>query len=258
MSHFTVLVVVDGDTKESAIESALTDILEPFDEQRETPRYRKLTREEAIKEERERIEERKRETYDKWVADPEGYEKGVSNPGHLRYLKTLPKITSDGNALAVVGEEHHSFIEDYERITGSDEGAWQEAIRWVEPEDVQEDGIYSTYNPNSKWDWWSIGGRWSGAFLNAVPVGKAKDYFTGEPFTVFGNGVDILRRRDLRRPESPFAILTKNGEWHEKGQMGWFGMASNEAEQSDWDKQVADILQKVDGKDWLVLVDCHI
>ena len=28
-----------------------------------------------------------------------------------------------------------------------------------------EGNIYSTYNPDSKWDWYSIGGRWSGEFI---------------------------------------------------------------------------------------------
>lgn len=27
---------------------------------------------------------------------------------------------------------------------------------------LKEDGLYSTYNPNSKWDWYSIGGRFDG------------------------------------------------------------------------------------------------
>lgn len=36
--------------------------------------------------------------------------------------------------------------------------------REVEPY-TTEDGGKSTYNPESKWDWWVIGGRWRGAYL---------------------------------------------------------------------------------------------
>ena len=28
--------------------------------------------------------------------------------------------------------------------------------------------VYSTYNPLSKWDWWQVGGRFSGAFITHI------------------------------------------------------------------------------------------
>ena len=34
---------------------------------------------------------------------------------------------------------------------------------------------YSTYNPDSKWDWWEVGGRWSGYFY--VKPGTPADAF---------------------------------------------------------------------------------
>lgn len=60
-----------------------------------------------------------------------------------------------------------------------------------------EDGIwheFSTSNPNSRWDWYSIGGRWSGYL-------KLKPGRTGEKGTsgVFGNevGYDIVTMGDV-------------------------------------------------------------
>ena len=46
------------------------------------------------------------------------------------------------------------------------------------------DGLYSTYNPNSKWDWYQIGGR----FSNSLPLtdeALKKEYadYTNYPFT---------------------------------------------------------------------------
>lgn len=37
---------------------------------------------------------------------------------------------------------------------------------------VEEDGIYDYYNPDAKWDWYEIGGRWS----NALKVKKMPDF----------------------------------------------------------------------------------
>ncbi len=48
---------------------------------------------------------------------------------------------------------------------------------------ILDDGLYSTYNPNSKWDWYQIGGRFDGELiltdegrLNAVDEIKRKYY----------------------------------------------------------------------------------
>lgn len=55
------------------------------------------------------------------------------------------------------------------------EDAWEEAKKWGYGMDDDEN-LLSTYNPESKWDWYSEGGRW-GAWLilkekdeNGVPL----------------------------------------------------------------------------------------
>jgi len=48
---------------------------------------------------------------------------------------------------------------------------------------VDEDGkpyTMSTYNPQSKWDWWQAGGRWTGRFA-AKPGADPAELITGEP-----------------------------------------------------------------------------
>jgi len=30
----------------------------------------------------------------------------------------------------------------------------------------------------------------------------------------------------------PFAVVTPDGQWHEKGRMGWFGLVANEKEKA--------------------------
>jgi hypothetical protein len=65
---------------------------------------------------------------------------------------------------------------------------------------VDEKGIYtwSTYNPRSRWDWWSIGGRWSGYLLLRPDATGAR----GRPGSMGeteddGEGVDVARAGDI-------------------------------------------------------------
>lgn len=54
--------------------------------------------------------------------------------------------------------------EEFERLlTRTDEEVYQDEIKkYEDEEEIDEDGnIICTYNPQSKWDWYVIGGRWS-------------------------------------------------------------------------------------------------
>lgn len=95
---------------------------------------------------------------------------------------------------------------------------------------------YSTYNPKSKWDWFAIGGRWDGS-LNGENVAKVSEVIAQKWY--------------------PFAIVTPDGEWHERGEMGWFGLAMNEKLNSEWNAEVDTILAKYPDH-IATVVDCHI
>ena len=91
------------------------------------------------------------------------------------------------------------------------------------------------YNQKSKWDWFEIGGRWNGAATE--------------------DGRNIFPLTALRQGWSAFAIVTPDGQWHEKAEMGWWGMTTNETK--DWDKlqyEIASAFPEHIG----VWVDCHI
>jgi len=56
---------------------------------------------------------------------------------------------------------------------------------------------------------------------------------------------------------SSFALLV-NGEWYERGEMGWFGMASNEKDEDDWYKFVAQQLNAASETTPIAVYDLHI
>jgi hypothetical protein len=101
----------------------------------------------------------------------------------------------------------------------------------------------STYNPSSKWDWWVIGGRWDGWITGTKASGES----------VADNIATTAQA--IERKIIPHAIITPDGQWHERGQMGWWAILITENE--DWDAQAGEILASYPGHQLLIL-DAHI
>lgn len=153
-------------------------------------------------------------------------------------------------------------------------------------------GIYrSTYNQISKWDWWCIGGRWNGYLSDYDPESDPNNFEqcpvcggTGErtdmevdngcngcsgkgerlkwhsAFPKQSSNIMPVSGLSLDNPEvwakqCPFAIVTPDGKWNEKGEMGWWGITTNE--KGNWKDEAKEILKAHEDK-WLVVCDLHI
>ena len=133
---------------------------------------------------------------------------------------------------------------------------------------------FSTYNPDSKWDWYSIGGRWdcalktkSGKFVNECLLGeidwtdfKPEDYQEEEKTSWLGRKYHELKEGitwHLTRKEPPFCLVV-DGEWIEKGQMGWWAITSKENNEEDWNAEFFGVLDKLPADAEVTLVDFHI
>ncbi len=215
-----------------------------------------------------------------------------------------------------------------------------------------EEGVwqkYSTYNPNSKWDWHQLGGRWNGFFklkdkadgkagsagLMTAPAEegwvdqvmkkdvdfefmeinarkKAEEHYdkvmeligntpanlpwehfikeckTGEEFGkardeywkqercvawndrkanelagFWGSPDDFLISRQeysdnaVAASYTPYAMVYK-GKWYQKGDMGWWGISTNEMSESEWNKKVRELIMSLPDNTLLSNFDCHI
>lgn len=122
------------------------------------------------------------------------------------------------------------------------EEKYRERIQFHETFNARGEPI-STYNPASKWDWYVVGGRWNG-------------WITGDQYT--GDRVkDNLATTEqaLERDVIPHAIVTPDGHWHERGQLGWFAVLITEND--GWDERARSILAAYPGHHLLIL-DAHI
>lgn len=183
-------------------------------------------------------------------------------------------------------------------------------------------------NPNRKWDWWTVGGRWSGLLTLKPGAGRSVDsarkgdvdmaskieaetakagtywdeahsiiagrtwmtwdevgkkhegkweearkvYWNQEAVKVLGETEkfrwctdrdDLLLDRDTYASRKglqaamTFAIL-HNGEWHEKGKMGWWASVSNEKDRESWEDEWFRVYNSIPDDYTVTVVDCHI
>jgi hypothetical protein len=124
------------------------------------------------------------------------------------------------------------------------------------------------YNPDSKWDWWVLGGRWSGSLDDYLKDKCDSDRIMSGESGVFDNRVgtdaafiselSLEKMLDEDNQMITVAILTKDG-WFAQGEVGWFGYVE---ENDEWDEQYREILKKIFAdagpNTFMAVVDAHI
>lgn len=158
----------------------------------------------------------------------------------------------------------------------------------------QRDGQWGYwYNPNAKWDWYSLGGKAylfelrDGFHLVANP--RKNDYLWREPdeearhdaedfWDSYIEGDDLppnppgLYRREyylerfgtkeqyVKECETtvPYAFVTPDGVWHAPGDVGYFGMSDENADGMNRYLEEWNRFLDSDSNPYVSLVDCHI
>lgn len=119
----------------------------------------------------------------------------------------------------------------------------------------------STYNPQAKWDWYEIGGRWQGRLKireAALAVAGQPGVFDNPP--ALAGGMDIARAGDIENLSEMdcFALLTPEG-WEAQAKMGWWAVTYERTQsEEDWDAHVREVLAGLPPDAVIAMVDCHI
>ena len=226
MSHFTVMVIGDNPEEQLA----------KFDENIVFDKYIEYTKEQAIEKSKKDIEDYKNGLYAEYLKDPVAYKASTTNENHLRYISE----------------------EFPQRLEWTDEQHYKEIADWYEPDMIDEEGnLYTTYNSDAKWDWYVLGGRWSGSVIKLKDGGHGIVGQAG----VFDNetGVDQTIKGDIANIDTivTFAVV-KNGEWFESASMGWWGMTSDEKDEDEWKNTIQELLADVPDDTLISIYDCHI
>lgn len=267
MTHFTVMVRYEGDIEN--VEKEVERLLEPFDENKNVPKYKEYISKES------------------WNRA-------------LEHFK-IPQPLSPSGVTIVEPELTPKQFKDYFGETGG--------------KDEKGHFHWTTYNPQSKWDWYQIGGRWEGMLkLKEGTKGKSgtRSLLVDKETAKKPLGTDIAYVKDVdwermgaeEREEyakywdaliekaevgkdlvdNPFelnvldeetlekfieravgggfathAVVDEKG-WHEPSKMGWWGMDHDRKENQDtWESKFKErFLLNVTDKTVIALVDCHI
>ncbi len=238
MSHFCVLVIGDD----------VDEQLAAYDENLELEMHLVHTKEELIAKEREWIALYDKNVYQKYMADPEMYA-GRSDERHVRWLtEEFPKML------------HWTDEQCYEESVSGYRNDIAEGYQYCE---IHEDGsLWKTTNEKARWDWYVQGGRYRGRLKLKEPNEDAPLYGSNdeENARLKREGCcDQALVKDVSNLDSfvPFAIV-KDGEWYERGKMGWWCAVSDEKPLEDWEEEVRKLLKELHGDTLLTVLDCHI
>ena len=338
MSHFFVCFIVPqldhaNPVTADTIDDRLSSILAPYDEQTEEMEYREFE---------DRTEEAKagyetdtmrvirypdgsiRSIYDReftklfYICDDTIYQYGPEEKERNNLQ------TEASRALELVKDypvkawypTFEDYCEEYCGYIQNGEGEWG-----------------YTHNPNAKWDWWVIGGRFTGDFLvradlqdcivssdcsegdsdrapegykfvdgarkkdicwdlmkqlavDAVEKGyqKCVEAFENKDLTGFGPLTSIVddgiaswgamlykkgetldeykARKGVANVDrymiNAYAFVDRNGDWSGSGDMGWFGISSNDKDERTWNDELQTLINESQDDDFIVSIDCHI
>lgn len=276
MSHFTAWVLIAADTMADDIESKVGEALAPFDENVHVPEY----------DERCYCVGQKAKLSAHQSAEQEFGTIDSIRAAYRSGREIAPLLAREHALEFSTTKLTQSERDEYNAISAKTGSAWKARIgpyikheqdhvaahplrEAADPtcEECSGSGLVkSEYNPKSKWDWWVIGGRWAGA-INGIGDDMP------ESVNMFENREGYEHARDIRNsvransrtvanmpspvPDNmiPYAILTPDGTWHEKGKMGWFGMSSDESD--SWKDDARSLLAQY-GNCLAVAVDLHI
>lgn len=152
-------------------------------------------------------------------------------------------------------------------------------------------------NPNRKWDWYQVGGRWKellklkdGSFADQAKVSDLDLSIDEESYNHASRFWEVVVENSpispLENPEDffnlykreyyidqfgskevyalnyatfqTFAVITPEGKWFEKGEMGWRGVDSSTNESRKEYKQIFNEVLEANSNSFITVVDCHI
>jgi hypothetical protein len=98
-------------------------------------------------------------------------------------------------------------------------------------------------------------------FYHSQPGRKALRTSSDRSLMCIEDSILCSREEYVRRAReaacTTFAVL-KDGQWYERGEVGWWGMVSDEKDRDVWNAKVSELIDGLDDDTLITIVDCHI
>lgn len=189
MSHFPIAIITPPG------EVNLEALLAPYEEDTEDPRFLEF----------HDIEEEKRKDYENdsqtWVEMPDGrllvpWDDAFRVKGSRGYGRDTHRVPMNYTQRTIPMKERYSTFDEY-------------MIDWC-GEERDDQGRYGyLQNPNAKWDWWTMGGRWSGSLKASKGLSNIKDNIVEEPHKNGGYDSALLGDIDFSDDEKAATLADK-------------------------------------------------
>lgn len=191
-----------------------------------------------------------------WEQNLEQYDESLPVEEYVAYTKKeaieIAKADHENIYKQALEAKDKEYFKEYLDLgpTINDEQAWEKVLDWGYNID-EDENLLTTYNPDSRWDWYTIGGRWSPYLPLKIDDGE-REYIN------MATVDEIDWDEYFKVNKSPFCFVTEAGEWIEKGEMGWWGCVSNEKDTLDWNETFKEYVMSLDPKTEVWAVDFHI
>lgn len=304
MTHFLTIVILPKEVPNirSEVEEVVSALLEPYDENKAVPEYETAcycVGREADHEIQKRADERF----------------GTIDEMRKKFWQGRKEVLHPIQMGRLSDEEEKKAYEEYRASKRQDQKDWKEFLEpyddFIEKEkkahpkkdaakpDCEEcNGTgkrMTTSNPKGRWDWWVIGGRWTGWFkpeydatkdernikvcdlchgtgtrTKPVPLdpnwkptpgecngcnGKGK--MVAWSLADFDGDIEVLKNIPTERLTGSGVYVTPDGEWHESGRVGWFATSYDEKIPEVWER-IRDQIIAGYPDHLAVVVDCHV
>ena len=163
MSHFSVVVCLDGEVTKATVDARLEQVMAPWDENKEIEPYRSYENGSPAEHWLYGALRRHAEEYaagtgiKPYKPDEPGWS-SASSKETPEQQRAAQKADADLFASLPVPVTWADIVKLYNERYGDD------GETLLLSEDGTRAYTMSTYNPESKWDYWRVGGRWGGYF----------------------------------------------------------------------------------------------
>lgn len=274
MSHFSVLVISDDEDIEG--------ILAPYDENITVEPYIRATKQELIEKQRKKIQDYYTDVYSEFIQNPELYkEKYKDNPEHLEYIefkfpKELEYTDEELYIEATKFMETEELTEDGDYISTYNPkskwdwymigGRWGGSLKLKGANEFVDSGYIQSLDLSKDF---KSAEYYKEVWDKVVRGIEVKELTENDTVFInrFYNKEKLLKEYKTKNKFvavnsqfQTYAVVTPDGEWHEAGEMGWFGCSfAAEEEKEQWKKDYYKYIKfAMKSNYYVTMVDCHI
>ena len=156
----------------------------------------------------------------------------------------------------IIEHNWEQIKEEFDKVHLNIPASRKTKIKWAEEkygyESDDEGNLVSYSNPNSFYDWYSVGGRWDGELTgnkgdNIVKVSQIIDGFN--QFENQDKTLKLVSKIDGAEEYNKFLFhkVVADGEDYGDLNFGWFGSSESTQEENEWKKEYLEILEELHG-----------